>query len=133
MVRRLGSAWIECNEISNVTYGVRCIGNSKVVVLTNFIHNCNTSGLFFRDRSGGLVAGNVISRNGEAGVDIRTASDPYMQHNQILNGRRSGVVVLDGGRGTICDNDIYDNKEAGVYILYRGNPVVRYDANINYF
>ncbi len=58
-------------------------------------------------------------------MDIRNSSDPFLQHNQIFNGRRSGVVVLDGGRGMLVDNDIYDNREAGVYILYRGNPIVR--------
>lgn len=125
IIRRQGTAWVEGNEISNVTYGIRCIGNSKVVLLANSIHDCNTSGVFFRDRAGGLVAGNVIFRNGEAAVDIRNGSDPFLQHNQIFNGRRSGVVVLDGGRGTLVDNDIYDNREAGIYILYRGNPIVR--------
>lgn len=125
IIRRQGSAWLERNEISDVTYGIRCVGSSKVVLLANFIHDCNTSGVFFRDSAGGLVAGNVIFRNGEAGVDIRSGSDPFLQHNHIFKGRRSGVVVLDGGRGTLLDNDIYDNREAGVYILYRGNPDVR--------
>ena len=124
-VRRQGSAWVEGCEISNVAYGIRCMGSSKVILLANTIHDCNTSGVFFRDRAGGLVAGNVIYQNREAGVDIRNSSDPYLQHNQIFNGCRSGVVVLDSGRGMIIDNDIYDNNEAGVYILYRGNPIVR--------
>jgi len=58
-------------------------------------------------------------------VDIRSGSDPIIQHNQIHSGRRSGVVILDRGKGLIRDNDIFDNAEAGVYILYRGNPVVK--------
>ena len=124
-VRRQGAAWVEACKISNVAYGIRCMGSSKVILLANIIHDCNTSGVFFRDRAGGFVAGNVIFHNGEAGVDIRNSSDPFLQHNQIFNGRRSGVVVLDGGRGLLVDNDIYDNREAGVYILYRGNPIVR--------
>lgn len=124
-IRRQGCAWVEGCEIANVAYGIRCMGSSKVILLANTIHDCNTSGVFFRDRAGGLVAGNVIYQNGEAGVDIRNSSDPFLQYNQIFNGRRSGVVVLDGGRGVLVDNDIYDNREAGVYILYRGNPVVR--------
>jgi parallel beta-helix repeat protein len=124
-IRRQGSAWVEGCEISGVAYGIRCMGGSKIILLANTIHDCNTSGVFFRDRAGGLVAGNVIFQNGEAGVDIRNSSDPFLQHNQIFNGRRSGVVVLDSGRGMLVDNDIYDNREAGVYILYRGNPIVR--------
>ena len=125
IVRRQGTAWLEGNDISNVTFGIRCLASSSVVILANVIHDCNMSGMFFRDRATGLVAGNVIFRNGEAGVDIRTSSDPILQHNQIFNGRRSGVVVLDSGRGTLVDNDIYDNREAGIYILYRGNPIIR--------
>lgn len=124
-VRRQGAAWIESCKIANVVYGIRCMTSSRVTLLANSIHDCSTSGVFFRDCSGGLVAGNLIYQNAEAGLDIRNRSDPLITHNQIFNGKRSGVVVLDGGRGLIVDNDIYDNHEAGVYILYRGNPIVR--------
>lgn len=127
LVRRRGHAWIEGNEMSGVglSHGIRCISSSKIVALFNRIHNCETSGIFFRENSSGLVAGNVIYENREAGVDIRSGSNPLLQHNQIHSGRRSGVVILDRGRGLIRDNDIFDNAEAGVYILYRGNPVVK--------
>lgn len=127
LVRRRGHAWIESNEMSGagLSHGIRCISTAKIVALFNRIHNCETSGIFFRERSGGLVAGNVIYANREAGVDIRSGSDPIIQHNQIHSGRRSGVVILDRGKGLIRDNDIFDNAEAGVYILYRGNPVVK--------
>ena len=125
LVRRRGHAWIDGNEISRLSHGIRCLTGAKVVILNNKIHNCGTSGIFFRDRSTGLVAGNHIYSNKEAGADIRNGSDPILQHNHIHSGKRSGVVVLDRGKGVIRDNDIYDNKEAGVYILYRGNPVVK--------
>lgn len=125
LVRRRGHAWIEGNEISHLSHGVRCLTGAKVVILKNRIHDCSTSGIFFRERSTGLVAGNHIYSNKEAGADIRSGSDPILQHNHIHSGKRSGVVILDRGKGIIRDNDIYDNKEAGVYILYRGNPVVK--------
>ncbi|XP_068736044.1 F-box only protein 10-like [Montipora capricornis] len=127
LVRRRGHAWIEGNEISCLSHGIRCLTGAKVVILNNRIHDCSTSGIFFRERSTGLVAGNHIYTNKEAGVDIRSGSDPIVQHNHIHNGKRSGVVILDRGKGIIRDNDIYDNKEAGVYILYRGNPVVKHN------
>lgn len=125
LVRRRGHAWIEGNEISRLVHGIRCLTGAKVVILNNRIHDCSTSGIFFRERSTGLVAGNYIYGNKEAGADIRSGSDPILQHNHIHSGKRSGVVILDRGKGIIRDNDIYDNKEAGVYILYRGNPVVK--------
>ncbi|KAM7442218.1 hypothetical protein ABFA07_008853 [Porites harrisoni] len=127
LVRRRGHAWIEGNEIGRLSHGIRCLTGAKVVILNNRIHDCETSGIFFRERSTGLVAGNHIYSNKEAGTDIRSGSDPILQHNHIHSGKRSGVVILDRGKGIIRDNDIYDNKEAGVYILYRGNPIVKHN------
>lgn len=127
LVRRRGHAWIEGNEIGRLSHGVKCLAGAKVIILNNRIHNCGTSGIFFRERSTGLVAGNHIYGNKEAGADIRSGSDPILQHNHIHSGKRSGVVILDRGKGVIRDNDIYDNKEAGVYILYRGNPIVKHN------
>ncbi|KAK3699562.1 hypothetical protein QZH41_014273 [Actinostola sp. cb2023] len=127
LVRRRGHAWIEGNEMSGLSHGIRCLSGAKIVALYNRIYKCDTSGIFFRERSNGLVAGNDIFENREAGVDIRSGSDPIIQHNGIHSGRRSGVVILDRGKGLVRDNDIYDNAEAGVYILYRGNPVVKHN------
>ena len=125
LVRRRGHAWFEGNELFHLVHGIRCLTGAKIVGLNNTIHDCETSGIFFREKSSGLIAGNFIYSNKEAGVDVRSASDPILQHNHIHSGKRSGVVVLDRGRGTIRENDIYDNREAGVYILYKGNPVVK--------
>ncbi|XP_052234525.1 F-box only protein 10-like isoform X2 [Dreissena polymorpha] len=114
---------MEC-EINSVGYGIRCIQNSMTVVLKNEIHHCRTSAVFMRLAASGLVTGNDIHSNCEAGIDIRKNADPIVQCNRIHHGKRSGVVVLGSGRGQIRHNDIYQNKEAGVYILYRGNPTV---------
>ncbi|KAL5013734.1 hypothetical protein ScPMuIL_008004 [Solemya velum] len=111
-------------EVSSVGYGIRCIQNSKVIILKNEIHHCKTSGVFMRLSASGLLAGNDIHSNCEAGVDIRKNADPIVQCNRIHHGKRSGIVVLGSGRGQIKHNDIYQNKEAGIYILYRGNPTV---------
>ncbi|KAH9513672.1 hypothetical protein Btru_041778 [Bulinus truncatus] len=113
----------EC-DISNVSYGIRCIQNSRVVILKNKIHHCHTSGIFMRLAASGLIAGNDIHSNNEAGIDIRKSADPLVQYNQIHHGKRSGIVVLGSGRGQIKKNDIYCNAEAGVYILFGGNPTV---------
>eukprot|EP00794_Sanderia_malayensis_P012332 gene12332-13605_t len=124
---RMGHAWIEDNVISGMVYGIRCVQSSKVVLLNNKIHNCETSAVFMREHSIGLIAGNHIFNNNEAGIDLRSNANPIVQHNHIYSGRRSGIVCLDNGRGLIRDNDIYNNKEAGVYILYKGNPDVKYN------
>ena len=125
-VSRMGHAWIENNVISGLVYGIRCVQNSKVIILNNSIQNCETSAIFMREHSTGLIAGNQIFGNSEAGIDLRSNASPVIQHNHIYSGRRSGVVCLDNGRGIIRDNDIYNNKEAGVYVLYKGNPHVKY-------
>ncbi|XP_052085918.1 F-box only protein 10-like isoform X1 [Mytilus californianus] len=111
-------------DINSVGYGIRCIQNSKVVILKNEIHHCRTSGIFMRLAASGVIAGNDIHSNCEAGIDIRKNADPIVQCNRIHHSKRSGIVVLGSGRGQIKSNEIYQNKEAGVYILYRGNPIV---------
>ncbi|BFZ21207.1 hypothetical protein BsWGS_24246 [Bradybaena similaris] len=114
----------EC-DISDVGYGIRCIQNSRVVILRNKIHHCQTSGIFMRLAASGLIVGNDVHSNTEAGIDIRKNADPLVQFNQIHHGKRSGIVVLGSGCGHIKKNDIYSNAEAGVYVLYGGNPVIR--------
>ncbi|XP_043915731.1 F-box only protein 10 [Protopterus annectens] len=119
-----GQARLEGNIFRGLTYAVRCIQNSKIVMLKNEISHCKASGIFFRLTAGGLIADNNIHSNAEAGVDIRKGANPLILCNKIHSGLRSGIVVLGNGKGIIRSNQIYGNKEAGIYILYNGNPVV---------
>ncbi|XP_077869565.1 F-box only protein 10-like [Saccoglossus kowalevskii] len=125
MVSCHGNVRLYRNDIHDCSYGIRCIQVSRVSIIWNLIHHCRTSGVFMRLSSEGVIAGNDIYANGEAGIDIRKQADPFIQNNHIRHGKRSGIVVLGGGKGNICDNDIYCNKEAGIYILYKGIPTVR--------
>ncbi|XP_048730149.1 F-box only protein 10-like isoform X2 [Ostrea edulis] len=124
MVSLQAHAVISHCDINSVGYGIRCIQNARVIILKNEIHHCRTSGVFMRLAASGLVAGNDIHSNCEAGIDIRKNADPLVISNRIHHGKRSGIVVLGSGRGQIRNNEIYQNKEAGLYILYRGNPTV---------
>ncbi|XP_061178046.1 F-box only protein 10-like isoform X2 [Saccostrea echinata] len=124
MVSLQAHAIISHCDINGVGYGIRCIQNARVIILKNEIHHCRTSGVFMRLAASGLVAGNDIHSNCEAGIDIRKNADPLVMSNRIHHGKRSGIVVLGSGRGQIRNNEIYQNKEAGLYILYRGNPTV---------
>ncbi|XP_078532367.1 F-box only protein 10 [Lissotriton helveticus] len=119
-----GQARLEGCIFRDLTYAVRCIQNSKIVMLKNEIFHCKTSGIFMRLAAGGLIADNIIHSNAEAGVDIRKGANPLILCNKIHSGLRSGIVVLGNGKGVIRSNQIYGNKEAGIYILYNGNPVV---------
>ncbi|NWH59853.1 FBX10 protein, partial [Geococcyx californianus] len=119
-----GQAKLEGSIFRDLTYGVRCIQNSKVIMLKNDIHHCKASGIFLRLSAGGLIADNNIHSNCEAGVDIRKGANPFVLCNKIHNGLRSGIVVVGNGKGIIRSNQIYGNKEAGIYILYNGNPAV---------
>lgn len=47
-------------------------------MLRNDIHRCKASGIFLRLEGGGLIAGNNIYHNAEAGVDIRKKSNPLI-------------------------------------------------------
>ena len=124
-VCRMAQGWVEGNVMYDLVYGVRCVQSSKLGLLNNKIYSCETSAVIMREHSTGLIAGNQIYGNNEAGIDLRNGANPIIQHNEVHSGRRSGVVCLDNGKGLIRDNDIYNNKEAGVYILYKGNPVVK--------
>ncbi|XP_010003835.1 PREDICTED: F-box only protein 10 [Chaetura pelagica] len=119
-----GQAKLEGSVFKDLTYAVRCIQNSKVIMMRNDIHHCKASGIFLRLSAGGLIADNNIHSNCEAGVDIRKGANPLVLCNKIHSGLRSGIVVVGNGRGIIRSNQIYGNKEAGIYILYNGNPAV---------
>uniref|UniRef100_A0A8C0BKF5 F-box protein 10 n=1 Tax=Buteo japonicus TaxID=224669 RepID=A0A8C0BKF5_9AVES len=119
-----GQAKLEESIFRDLTYAVRCIQNSKVIMLRNDIHHCKASGIFLRLSAGGLIADNNIHSNSEAGVDIRKGANPLVLCNKIHSGLRSGIVVVGNGKGIIRSNQIYGNKEAGIYILYNGNPAV---------
>ncbi|NXK13040.1 FBX10 protein, partial [Herpetotheres cachinnans] len=119
-----GQAKLEGSIFRDLTYAVRCIQNSKVIMLRNDIHHCKASGIFLRLLAGGLIADNNIHSNSEAGVDIRKGANPLVLCNKIHSGLRSGIVVVGNGKGIIRSNQIYGNKEAGIYILYNGNPAV---------
>ncbi|NXS55911.1 FBX10 protein, partial [Brachypteracias leptosomus] len=119
-----GQAKLEGSIFRDLTYAVRCIQNSKVVMLRNDIHHCKASGIFLRLSAGGLIADNNIHSNCEAGVDIRKGANPLVLCNKIHSGLRSGIVIVGNGKGIIRSNQIYGNKEAGIYILYNGNPTV---------
>ncbi|XP_073507973.1 F-box only protein 10 isoform X2 [Phyllobates terribilis] len=119
-----GQARLEGCIFRDLTYAVRCIQNSKIVMLRNDVYHCKASGVFLRLAAGGLIADNNIHSNTEAGVDIRKGANPVILCNRIHSGLRSGIVVLGNGKGSIRSNQIYGNKEAGIYILYNGNPVV---------
>ncbi|NXN96527.1 FBX10 protein, partial [Rhinopomastus cyanomelas] len=119
-----GQAKLEGNILRDLTYAVRCIQNSKVVMLRNDIHRCRAPGISLRLSAGGLIADNNIHSNWEAGVDVRKGADPLVLCNKIHSGLRSGIVIAGHGRGTVRSNLIYGNKEAGIYILHKGNPAV---------
>ncbi|NXT53412.1 FBX10 protein, partial [Pluvianellus socialis] len=119
-----GQAKLEGSIFRDLTYAVRCIQNSKVIMLRNDIHHCKASGISLRLSAGGLIADNNIHSNSEAGVDIRKGANPLVLCNKIHSGLRSGIVVVGSGKGIIRSNQIYGNKEAGIYILYNGNPTV---------
>lgn len=66
-VCRLAQAWVENSTFCNLMYGIRCLNSSKCVIMKNVIHGCEMTGIFMRDHSHGLIAGNQIYSNGEAG------------------------------------------------------------------
>ncbi|CAB1327095.1 unnamed protein product, partial [Coregonus sp. 'balchen'] len=105
-----GNARLEGNVFRGLTYAVRCVQNTTMVMLRNEVCECRASGVFLRLSAQGLIADNNIHSNGEAGLDIRKGADPI-----ILRFWRSGIVVLGNGRGSIRSNQIYNNKGGSLH------------------
>lgn len=68
---RMAQAWVENSTFHDLSYGIRCLQNSKCNILNNKIYSCETTGIFMRDHSTGLIANNQIFSNGEAGELLR--------------------------------------------------------------
>ncbi|XP_063177441.1 F-box only protein 10 isoform X3 [Chroicocephalus ridibundus] len=114
-----GQAKVEGSIFRDLTYAVRCIQNSKVIMLRNDIHHCKASGIFLRLLAGGLIADNNIHSNCEAGVDIRKGANP------LVLGMAAGIAVNENGRGQITGNIICENQWGGADIRHGGDPVLR--------
>ncbi|XP_051499464.1 F-box only protein 10 isoform X2 [Apus apus] len=114
-----GQAKLEGNVFKDLTYAVRCIQNSKVIMMRNDIHHCKASGIFLRLSAGGLIADNNIHSNCEAGVDIRKGANP------LVLGLAAGIAVNENGRGQITGNVICENQWGGADIRHGGDPILR--------
>ncbi|XP_074994223.1 F-box only protein 10 isoform X2 [Calonectris borealis] len=114
-----GQAKLEGSIFRDLTYAVRCIQNSKVIMLRNDIHHCKASGIFLRLSAGGLIADNNIHSNCEAGVDIRKGANP------LVLGLAAGIAVNENGRGQITGNVICENQWGGADIRHGGDPILR--------
>ncbi len=67
------------------------------------------------DRGRGLLEGNEVTGNGEAGVRVETRGDPLVQReNRVHAGRAEGVLVAEGGAGVVRGNRVFGNRLAGI-------------------
>lgn len=71
--------------------GIRIAGDSHPLVLGNFVHSNSGTGVIIRSPSVPRLVGNRISENGRvsgslhAGVEIDSAAEPVLQHNEIID------------------------------------------------
>ena len=70
---------------------IRIDGDSHPLLLGNYLHGNSGTGVIIRAPSVPRLVGNRISENGRvagslhAGVEIDTASEPVLQHNEIVD------------------------------------------------
>ncbi|EDV22395.1 uncharacterized protein TRIADDRAFT_58945 [Trichoplax adhaerens] len=112
------------NMMSSISRGVRCVGESSLYMIDNFITDCHLSGVYIREKSTGLIDRNIFIGVGEAAIDIRSEANPTVQRNVIEDGLRSGIVIMEYGQGKILSNLIVRNRESGIHILINGKTII---------
>ena len=73
---------------------------------------------------GGMLEGNAIYANAQAGVAVESGAAPTLRRNLIYDGLQSGVLYFDGGMGTMEGNEVYNNMDAGVQIVESSDPTL---------
>ncbi len=61
--------------------------------------------------------GNIISGNGEHGVNVRLSAGAHIYHNNIFGNVRNGINLAEGGSADIDGNNITGNTKRGISLL----------------
>ena len=96
--------------------------NSDPVLRRCTIHECDESGVAFRDRAKGTLEDCDVYETGMAAVDVRQNSIPVLRRCKIHDSRQAGVVFVGRSAGTLEDCDVYRLPGAGRGRVAAGQP-----------
>lgn len=90
-------------------------GKGKLELIDSKITGTNGKGLYIQRGKEIEIRGNLISQNGEEGLDIRSKVDGVVINNDIVNNGESGIELIIGSADLdIKDNDIEGNGSSGI-------------------
>jgi hypothetical protein len=112
---------IEDNRFGgNLDFGLK-VREGFPSVKGNIFHH-NRFGLMFSDTTYGMVAGNLMLKNSEAGVSVRSGTNLEISGNFIQGNGLSGIAVRDTA-AVIKDNHISENGERGIGLISFVGPI----------
>jgi parallel beta-helix repeat protein len=125
-VLRGGSALIDTNTIQDsVGAGILVLQNGHARIINNTIQFNPNSGITVQENSNsrigfldlaGPLAGNVIQRNGVAGVILQRGGVASLVGNTISENDGPGVLVSGASHGDLSNNHIDRNASDGVLV-----------------
>ena len=110
--------------------GIYIDGGDSAQVLDNIITGgMNEQGnevgaIIVRDTIGSVVAGNTVALNAMDGVQIRKATDPFIDHNTIADNGGSGLEFYGDDSFNVClrNNNVTGNGDFGINVEKAPDP-----------
>ncbi|MDW7774485.1 MAG: NosD domain-containing protein [Desulfobulbaceae bacterium] len=106
----------------NLDFGLKIREGFPSVTGNVFDHN--RFGLMFSDTSYGITAGNLVLRNSESGLSMRSGANMEISGNFIQANGLSGIAVRDVA-AVIRDNHISENGERGIGVISFQGAITR--------
>jgi len=107
---------------SNLDFGLKVREGYPLVSGNLFDHN--RFGLMFSDNTYGRIERNMLLRNSETGLSMRTGTNMEISGNFVQANGLSGISVRDS-MAVISDNHITENGERGIGLIAFQGPVTR--------
>ena len=107
---------------SNLDFGLKIREGYPTVSRNTFQHN--RFGLMLNDVRYGSIEGNLMLKNGESGLSVRSGANLEISANFIQANGFSGISIRDS-MAVISDNLISENGERGIGVISLFGPITR--------
>jgi len=125
-----GAQWVTVQGFTvggtspTTSHGIKAALCSNVTLANNQVVNAQGVGIYVKDSSQILLAGNRVEGSVSRGIELNNSKDITVSKGQILkNGSRASGLTAHGiyvsgssGSSRITEVESYDNSEAGIYL-----------------
>ncbi len=102
-------------QIKDAKVGITCISSSPQIAYNNISEN--GLGLLIKDPfSRPRIVGNVISKNGGSGIEVKSSALPVIKKNRIEENKSHGILSASASP-VIEENVIANNEADGIHIV----------------